>query len=289
MKAARSIGALLVGILGVCGVAGASEEPSETIQVEGSRAEVRKRVESFVDKVTSTDGALIGRWRESICPWVVGLSDAQNDFVRDRLLEVDAKVRDRSAKTDHKCQPNLIVVVTDDADGMLASWTERDTGMFRWKSRDDISRSDAAGPVRIWHNAVEIRSDDGPWVYQNIGPGRAVKQGRLKDSRIVESVKETITAVVVLIDAKKIGKVTLAQTADYIAMISLSQIELRADLGATNTILQLFADAQTSTPPPGLTDWDYAFLNALYRVGYYVPMHQRMDIKARMSRELAPR
>jgi hypothetical protein len=38
-----------------------------------------------------------------------------------------------------------------------------------------------------------------------------------------------------------------------------------------------------------LTDWDFAFLNALYRVGYYSPMHQRMDVSARMSRELAPR
>jgi hypothetical protein len=143
--------------------------------------------------------------------------------------------------------------------------------------------------VRIWHNAILLRSDDGPWVYQNIGPAHAVKQGRLKDSRIVASAKEAIVTVVVLIDAKKIGKVTLAQTADYIAMVSLSQVDLGADVGSTNTILNLFSDAQNSTPPAGLTEWDAAFLNALYRVGYYSPMHQRMDVSARMSRELAPR
>jgi hypothetical protein len=161
--------------------------------------------------------------------------------------------------------------------------------MFLWKTREVVSHADQAGPVRIWHNAVERRSDDGPWVYQKIGAAHSVKQGKLKDSRIVESAKESIFAVVVLIDAKKIGKVTLAQTADYVAMVSLSQIDLTADLGVTNTILKLFADAQAGTPPATLTDWDYAFLNALYRVGYYSPMHQRMDLSARMSRELAPR
>jgi hypothetical protein len=279
------IATVTLTLLPAISLAAASSDSMETIQVEGSRAEVRKQVQSFVAKVTRMDGDLIGRWRDSICPWVVGLSDAQNEFIRVRLLEVEAKVRMRSAKPDRKCQPNIFVIVTDDADGVLAGWKERDPSMFRWKTREGVSRSDDAGPVRIWHNAVMLRSDDGP---MSINPGKP-PSGRLKDSRIVESAKEAISAVVVLLDSKKIGKVTLAQTADYIAMVSLSQIDLRADVGAPNTILKLFADAKTGTAPAALTDWDYAFLNALYRVGYYSPMHQRMDISARMSRELAPR
>jgi hypothetical protein len=263
--------------------------PIETIQVEGSRADVRKQVESFVAEVTRTDGDLIGRWRESLCPRVVGLSDSQNAFIRNRLFEVEAKVRNRKAQPDRKCKPNVFVIASDDADGVLERWQEQDSSMFLWKTREDLLHSDQAGPVRVWHNAVELRSDDGPWVYQNVGPAHAAKQGRLKDSRISESAKEAITAVVVLLDAKKMGKVTLAQTADYLAMVSLSQIDLKADLGATNTILKLFDDAPTGAAPAALTEWDYAFLNALYRVGYYSPMHQRMDVSARMSRELAPR
>lgn len=261
----------------------------ETVLVRGSRAEVRKQVETFVSQVTRMDGDLIGRWRDSLCPWIVGLSDSQNAFIRNRLVEVEAKVRKRKPQPDRKCQPNLFVIITGDAEGVLADWKERDPSMFRWKTREGISRSEDAGPVRIWHNAIELRADDGPWVYQNIGPARAAKQGRLQDSRIKQSAKEAITAVVVLLDVKKTGPVTLVQTADYLAMVSLSQVDLKADLGATNTILKLFAEARAGPTPAALTDWDYAFLNALYRVGYYSPMHQRMDISARMSRELAPR
>ena len=281
--------AAIAGLAGTCAFAASSNEPTETIQVEGSREQVRKQVETFVSQVTRMDGDLIGRWRESTCPWVVGLSDTQNDFLRDRILEVEAKVRNRAVKQNRECKPNVFIMITDDANAVLAGWKERDPSMFRWKSRELVSRSDDAGPVRIWHNAVELRSDDGPWVYQNIGPARAAKQGRLNDSRIQQSAKEAITAVVVLVDSTKTGKVTLAQTADYLAMVSLSQIDLKADLGATNTILKLFAEAQAGPTPAALTEWDLAFLNALYRVGYYSPAHQRMDISARMVRELAPR
>ncbi len=290
MRVVRSLAVGLVSVFGVCATAASSEDPSETILVEGSREQVLKQVQSFVAKVTRTDGELIGRWRDPICPVVTGLSDTQNEYVRSRLLEVEAKVRKRKSTSERKCNPNIFVLVTNEADEVLNGWKDQGAAMFRWKTRGDILHSSQAGPVRVWHNAVELRSDDGPWVSGRVGATQEVKQGRLKDSRIVSSAKEAISAVVVLMDAKQIGKkATLAQTADYIAMVSLSQIDLTADVGVTNSILQLFVEGETYASPPGLTDWDYAFLNALYRVGYFSPMKQRMDLSARMGRELAPR
>jgi hypothetical protein len=285
----RSIAAGFLSLVGACAFAESPGEPTETIRVEGSRAEVRKQVETFVAQVTRTDGDLIGRWRDSMCPFVAGLSDAQNEFVRTRLLEVEATVRKRKAAVDRKCRPNVFIVITADTEGVLAQWQKHDPSWFLWKRREDVLHADQAGPVRIWHNAILLRSDDGPWVYESIGVAHAVKQGRLEDSRIVSSAKEALSTVLVLLDAQQMGKVTLAQTSDYLAMVSLSQVDLHADVGATSTILKLFADSQAGASPLGLTEWDYAFLNALYRVGYYSPMHQRMDLTARMSRELAPR
>lgn len=273
--------------LAAMSVLGAEDRPLESIEITGLREAVREHVQSFVGKVTRKEGDLIARWRDSLCPSVTGLSESQAAFVRGRLLEVEAKVRERAARANPECRPNLFIIVTDDVESVLTGWKERDPRLFRWKSPEDISRSDDAGPVRIWHNAIMLRSDDGPWVMDPTRSTRA-PSGRLKDSRIQSSAKEAITAVVVLLDASKMAGVNLAQTADYLAMVSLSQVDLRADLGATNTILRLFVD-RTGAAPSGLTEWDYAFLNALYRVGYYSPEHQRMDITARMVRELAPR
>jgi hypothetical protein len=99
---------------------------------------------------------------------------------------------------------------------------------------------------------------------------------------------EHITAVVVLVDARATGKVTLTQLADFISVVSLSQIDLSAGLGGVESILRLFAQPPPELPPAGLTEWDYAFLNGLYRASYS-PKDQQRDIAARMVRELAPR
>ena len=94
--------------------------------------------------------------------------------------------------------------------------------------------------------------------------------------------------MVVLVDTRSTGKVTVAQLADYISVVSLSQIDLSADLGGIDSILQLCAQPRPDVPPAGITEWDYAFLNGLYRASYS-PANQQRDIAARMVRELAPR
>ena len=106
--------------------------------------------------------------------------------------------------------------------------------------------------------------------------------------RIAAGCWEHINAVVVLVDANATGKITLAQLADYISVVSLSQIDLSADLSRVDSILALFSPTRPAVPPAGITEWDYAFLNGLYRVSYS-PVNQQRDIAARMVRRLAPR
>jgi hypothetical protein len=43
------------------------------------------------------------------------------------------------------------------------------------------------------------------------------------------------------VDARAVGKVTLVQLTDQLAMVSLSQLDLIAEIGGTNSILKLFA------------------------------------------------
>jgi hypothetical protein len=161
--------------------------------------------------------------------------------------------------------------------------------MFRWKSREGVSRSGGAGPVRTWHNAIVEPADGSPStgsrLHTNLPSG---KPSCPLSGRIAAGCWEHITAVVVLVDARATGKVTLTQLADFISVVSLSQIDLSADLGGVDSILRLFAQPPPDVPPAGLTEWDYAFLNGLYRASYS-PADQQRDIEARMVRELAPR
>lgn len=281
----------------------AAKDPLETVEVTASREKMREEITTFVHKVTRLDGEFVGRWGGTPCPMVVGVTDAQAQFVQDRIVEVQNKARKKNAKRDPKCNPNLFVIITDDADQVLADWKERDPGMFRWKTRANVSRSTGTGPVRTWHNAI-LTASDGRAVNEasmltgrgNPASGQVTTGSRLNISapscpakgRIEAGCWEHIDAVVVLVDASATGKVTLAQLADYISVVSLSQIDLTADLGGIDSILRLFAQPRPEVPPTGITEWDYAFLNGLYRASYS-PVNQQRDIAARMVRELVPR
>ena len=268
-----------------------ANESLDTVEVTASREKTRHEIQTFVYRVTRLEGEFVGRWGVFVCPMAVGVSDAQAQFIQHRIVEVQNTVRKRRPKPGAGCHPNLFVIITDEADRVLADWKERDPGMFRWKSREGVSRSGGTGPVRTWHNAIEEGSDGSAasessrhFLKLPINkPGCA-----LSGSRIVAGCWEHITAVVVLVDARATGQVTLAQLADFISLVSLSQIDLTADLGGIDSILRLFAQPRPDAPPAGLTEWDYAFLKGLYRVSYS-PMNQQRDIAARMVRELAPR
>lgn len=265
----------------------AANEPLETVEVQGSREAVRKQVETFVSEVTRADGELIGRWDVAPCPLAVGLSDEQGDYLRRRLIEIEDRVRKHTTDPAKPCKPNLFIIITEDPDAILAEWKERDPGMFRWKTREGVSRYAGSGPVRVWHNATEEPSEGDP-VTTFTAAGKTMARGKMMASRIKASVAENIHAVVVLVDARGTHGTTLAQLSDYIAMVSFAKIDLDARLGGIDTILQLFAEPRPANVPQSLTAWDYAFLNGLYRISY-TPAHQHMDLRARMVRQLAPR
>jgi len=280
----RLLPTLAIFLLAIAGPAMSADPPLDTVVVTGTREAIERQIQSFVGSVTRMDGDLIGRWDDRICPMVVGLSDEQAQFMQRRLIDVQNTVRKLKVDKDESCEPNLFVIVTDEAEQVLASWKERDPGMFRWKTRLGVSRSNGSGPVRTWHNAIVERSDGGPVINRDRQPPTV----KLKPSRIESSAVENVRAVVVLVDTRAAGAVTLSQIADYIAMVSLTQLDLTANLGSVNSILKLFSEPRPETPPAALTDWDWAFLNGLYRTSYS-PINQRRDIAARMTRELAPR
>jgi hypothetical protein len=281
----------------------AADNSMETVEVTASREKMRKEIQIFVHKVTRLEGEFVGRWGGAVCPMAVGVSDAQAQFIQRRIVEVQDTVRKKKTKPEKKCQPNLFVIITNEADQVIADWKERDPGMFRWKSREGVSRSGGTGPVKTWHNAILTPSDGtaindaatvsaaGLSSNSQVTTGSRVQINKPScplQGRIEASCWEHINAVVVLVDTRAAGNVTVAQLADYIAVVSLSQIDLSADLGGIDSILRLFAQPRPEVPPTGMTEWDHAFLNGLYRASYS-PVNQQRDIAARMVRELAPR
>jgi hypothetical protein len=281
-------------------VANPTDSNLETIEVEASRAQVRKEITNFVSTVTRLDGELISRWSKDtpICPFVIADNPAIGEFIRKRLLEIAAQVPIR-AETDPKCNPNLFVIVSAQAPKLAANWEEGASweklddgnsrpGRSRWKPRAGATRSVEALPVRTWHNMRIDQSNGMPLLTVSIVSGvKPIASAKDLGSRITSNVAENLTGVVLLVDTHAAAGVTVTQLADYIAMTSFAKPDLEADLGKTDSILQLFA-VEPPNRPSGLTEWDYAFLRGLYLISY-TPKQQRTSIATRMVRDLAPR
>ena len=141
----------------------------ETIEVEASRAELRREISSFVSTVTRLDGELISRWSKDtpVCPLVIADNPAIAEFIKKRLLEIAAQVPVR-AETDPKCRANLYVIVSAQVPEYVANWEkaanwEKLDGTAhssRWKPRAGATRSAESLPVRTWHN-MRIESSNG--------------------------------------------------------------------------------------------------------------------------------
>jgi hypothetical protein len=82
-------------------------------------------------------------------------------------------------------------------------------------------------------------------------------------SRIRGGVMEMMDYVIIVIDANQTSHTTVGALADYVAMVTLAQINPQAETIAAPTILNLFNDA-VSAKPTALTSWDLAYLRGLY-------------------------
>ena len=209
---------------------------------------------SFVSNVTIADGSNTARWREPVCPSIIGTAPEQGDFIKARILEI-AKSAGAKVGEAAKCTPNLLVFLTTQPNELIAQLKASYPKLFDITAMEEITGVlPTAQPVRIWQRATLNNADGTP-------PGTAY---RMKDSRILSSVAEELAAVIIVVDTASTGTVTFGQLSDYISMVALAQVDLRAELAKSSTILRLFAGNSPENTPRELTDWDRAFLKAVY-------------------------
>ena len=82
-------------------------------------------------------------------------------------------------------------------------------------------------------------------------------------TRLRRGAVQTLSSVIVVVDANRVQNLHLAQVADYIGLAGLAEVNLDADVGSAPSIMKLFRDAPD--PPHGLSSFDQAFLASLYR------------------------
>ncbi|MFA9200279.1 MAG: hypothetical protein ACEQR8_03700 [Cypionkella sp.] len=235
-----------------------NEEPASDIVVTGDREREERIVAEMARGLTLNPPVdkPVARFAEPVCIGAFGVKRAPGAAFVDRM---SANAREAGARVGGAdCRPNVLVGFVGNAASDIRRVRKEQPGVFVSIPRWEIERAlKEPGPVKVLSSA-ETRSDSG----EAIDPDNPTNK-LLSGSRISLPVQRALTAVVVLIDRRSTSGMTAQQLADYATLRALAATRPveEGTTAARETILSLFGDRD---PPDGLTDFDRAYLRALY-------------------------
>lgn len=244
--------------------------PVDTVTVEAkrNRKELENRVERFLSSaiVHHTDWAF-ARWRQPVCPIILGLLKEQGDLIVGRVSEIARQAGVPLAPA--KCAANFLVIATPEPYTLIDKWRGRNPRMFDTRYGETPFKRflNVSRPVRVWYNAEFMLSDRTPFWADTANEDGSTKLIYTRPRHLgglmhYLDVREINTAIII-IDTNMLHDITVGRLAAYIAVVGLAEINLDRDLGDAPTILRLFRTGAQSFDGT-LSIWDQAFLKSLY-------------------------
>jgi hypothetical protein len=278
------------------------QAPDEII-VRGRRmseikSDLRIHVDDFLQQVTAPPaGRGYARWHRRVCISITNLEQKTAQYLVDRIshLAVDVGL----TPGEPGCRPDVMIIFTTDGKEMAANLLENEPTLLRpygdggvqlgVEALHEFVESDK--PVRWWHVSLPVDAQLGVPAIRL--PGEPLDAGATKGikvngpSHIHSGIVDELVHVVVIVDGPKLqGRgTTWQQLGDYLALVSLAQIDFRTEPKEFDSILNLFDNPAAYS---GLTDWDLTFIRSLYSYDQErTPPLQRNEIVNRMvTREI---
>lgn len=234
------------------------------VTVEGRRLEDLTR--DFVREIAApARNRGLARWRDGVC---VGVANLQNDlaqYIVDRVSTVAEDVGLRAGTPG--CHPSVLIVAVSDANAFTPAFVAKRPRLFRvggagmdrgGPALERFKTNDL--PVRWWIVSAPVDDDTRQIAVRLFGQSAPIINLRGVSSLNTQIVDDTKRAFII-VDVDKLGDVSTEQLADYIAFVTLAQIDPDANASGYMSILNVFNDPEST---PGLTDWDKAYLTGLY-------------------------
>lgn len=305
--------AVLAALLGGLSVSAAQSQPApppaaeptageSPIVVTGTRLtpeEARARAVAFVQGTGVAAGDRpVARWVDPVCIDVIGISERHAGIVKARLQRIAEAAGIPVARA--RCENNVAVVFTGDA-GSVVREVERRSPRRLDEVRGETRRRLVEGnaPIRWWYSTQprsrhsmrqntlspgftggEGGGAEGVGATTSAGsvlPGDVPNLYHYNSSIVSTQAVRALVSSSVIVDVDMMH-LPLDTVAAYIAMVAFAEIR-ENDFSSPGSILGLFAQGQGA--PAGLTEWDMAFLRALYRLP--------LDRQARQHRGLLVR
>ena len=240
--------ALALASIGIAALAGAAQSPDDTGGQIVVEARPEQALRDFVEALTDPGRTRqLARWNGEICPAVIGIEPAQAEFMQSRIAEVATALRLRARPSG--CQSTLLVLVTPDAAALAASFARQYPIMLRTDGRGRLNRFVASRrPIR-W---LSVTDPCGP------------EACTLPNSRLTRATHPEFRAMLVIVDATRIGDFGIGELSDYVAFVALANppLDRRAP---SRSILAMFDAPRSPGHRFGMTGADATFLTAMYR------------------------
>jgi hypothetical protein len=251
----------------------------DEIVVRGRRmseiqSDLRIHVGKFVQEIAAPPtGRGYARWYRRVCISVTNLEHSSAQYLVDRISRLALEVGLEPGEPG--CRPDVVVIFTTDGKETATYLVENEPLVLRPYGDGDVQRGlDAMGefaesdkPVRWWHVSMPVDARLGTPAMrvpgESLDPDKRHLVNVAGPSRLHSGIRDELKHVVIIVDGPKLqGKgTTWQQLGDYLALVSLAQIDLQAQPTAFDSILNLFSNPAAYS---GLTDWDRSYVRALY-------------------------
>ena len=259
-----------------------ASQAADDIVVTGRRKRYSEAV-ADVRRITRSPEEVFARFERPICPLALGIGPNLARAVERRILEVAEAAGLQAAEPG--CRANLTVVVADDGAGAIRAIQKKMPNLLMSLSGAELHRlKSGKGPVWSWYDYDQKRRDGGSVEHISFLDGNPprpvsphayiVRNAEL--SRLTAPIRLDLMLAFVVVDSRWVEGLTVQQLADASAMMGLSMIDYRAvPRLASASALQLVGERSSRARIDGLTDFDRAYLTALYAGEPGIPARRR--------------
>jgi hypothetical protein len=271
------------------------QDAIDEVVVRGRRmsevgSDLRIVVRDYIGEVVARPpGRGYARWHRSVCIGVHNLESTAAQYIVDRISQLAAEVG--LTPGEPGCLPDVIVIFATDAKQVAAAIVEKWPRLLRPSAivgdmtlsraeLDEFAESERA--VRWWHVSMPVDARTGERAVRLPGDPLAAV-GVAGPSRIHDGTRDELRNVFIIVDGTRLTGTTWQQLADYLAVVSLAQVDPDANPAAFDSILNLFTNPNAYS---GLTDWDRSYVRALYEFDQERrPELQTGDLVSEMARQ----
>ena len=235
--------------------------------------DLRIHIRAFIGEVVARPPARgFARWYRRVCVGVHNLEASAAQYVVDRISKLALDVGLEPGEPG--CNPQVNVVFATNAQETASAMVENDRRVFMpvgghagmdlgRVALDEFIATEKA--VRWWHVSLPVDARTGAAAIEmtrNCGRPYCPPQVNVAGpSRIHNGTRDDLVYVIIIVDATQLKGTTWQQLGDYLAVVSLAQIDPAANPETFDSILNLFTNPAAYS---GLTDWDRSYVRALY-------------------------